>query len=280
MKIKKRNIILFLLLFVFAFPSLAFASDDDDDGMRPINISFQNRYREYTLGSIYGAGSYSWRWTQVQFGSETLNLVVYDSNGEKIAEGLTGQFGANVSFPVKFKIETEDTDFSIDIKITPHPVEKEEIDYRPNLDGILSALSNGFSSVVGSLDIGFSGVIETLENEFWRTRQILTKIDVFLSDPQPFNNAVDNLKSSVDNMSNMGPMGVAKKLSDIEFEVGNVDNLPSLEIEFFKGHGKINVFDLSQMHSQIIIIRNLLRAILYLGVVFFIMQSVVPQFKV
>lgn len=264
----KRKLFLFLFIFLFLFnTSLAFATE-----LLPINISFQNGNREYVLGAVDGAASYSWQWTQVQGGTNTLNLVVYDSNNEKIAEGLTGKFSANVSFPVTFKIETSETDFRLDIKITPEPPEEEQIDYRPNLNGISNILS-GISSVLSD---GF----ETLSRKLSSILHTLNKIDTFLSDPQPFNDAVENLKTSVNNMANLGPMGVAKKLSDIEFDVGNVDNLPSLEVEFFKGRPKINVFDLSQMHSQIVIIRNLLKAILFLGVVFFIMQSVVPRFKV
>jgi len=255
--------IIFLSLIVFSlsvfsplFVISAYASTDTQ--MESVNVSFQSYSKEYVFGAIYGAASYDWKWTFVQGSTNMMNIKVYDADSNLITEGLTGSFGANVKFPVKFVLDTQETNFRLDIKITPHPPEKEEIDYRPNFGDLSSKLSS-----IGSQ---------------------LSALDNFLSNPQPFYNAIARLESQMEKISDYGPNGVA---ADIQEDYsnsfkpsGNVVNLPSLQVEFIKGQGKINVFDLTQMGGEIATIRRLMRAILYLGVVFFIMQGVVPQFKI
>lgn len=235
------------LCIFFSFP--VYAQEISD-----VKLNFNQYNLERELG-YNGYNNIKYSISQSSGDLDILNFSIYDVNGNKLYSGISGTFSAsNEQFPLKFVCENTGYQFSIELRIVDGTPPKEDIDYRPDL----SALGEKLNSLYGAL----------------------AKLDNFLSNPQPFYDSVRRLENTMNKISDYGPMGVAKDLKDTSFSPTGSDSLPSLDIEFIKGQGKVNVFDLSSLTREIGMIRNLMKAILYLGVVFFIMQSVVPQFKV
>lgn len=258
MKLKRFYIFLFILLFN---SHIVFAQSNYET-----TLDFNQYNLEKSLG-FFGATVLDVSISMSNGDLDVFNFSVYDVNNNKIWSGVQGKIMANESqFPLKFVCENTGYDFNIQLRIKDGS--EQQIDYT----GLLNGLGNKLDNILS----GLGSKLDALNNK-------LAQLDNFLSNPQPFYDSIDNLNNKMELIKDYGPNGVAKDIADgysNSFKpTGNV-NLPSLEIEFIKGEGKVNVFDLSQFQGEIVMIRNLMKAILYLGVVFFIMQSVVPQFKV
>lgn len=258
MKLKRFYIFLFILLFhsniVFAQSSYETVLDFNQYNLERSLGFFGSTVLDVSIASSSGD-------------LDVFNFSVYDVNNNKIWSGVQGKVMANESqFPLKFVCENSGYAFNINLRVKDGSAEQK--DYTGLLNGLGDKLDNILSGLGSKLD--------SLNNK-------LAQLDNFLSNPQPFYDSVNRLNDKMELIKDYGPNGVAKDIAEgysNSFTPSGSGNLPSMEVEFFKGQGKINVFDLSTFGNEIVLIRNLMKAILYLGVVFFIMQSVVPQFKV
>lgn len=176
---------------------------------------------------------------------DNLSFAVFDNNGKFIMNGTSGDITntpGSYAFPLKFVTQSNGQDFRIDLRLS-------------------------------------AGSIPTQDNSLLDE---LKSLDSFLSDPEPLGKAFDHLTNSVNNMMNYGPLGFAKsmgtRIGNMGISPGNYA-LPKIEVEFFKGH-KINVFDLSQFGAEITAIRLLMAATLYFGLFLYLIQYIIPRFKI
>jgi FtsZ-binding cell division protein ZapB len=139
------------------------------------------------------------------------------------------------------------------------------------MEGKLDALGDKIDAVKGK--------IQELKDE-------LVSLDNYLTDSQPFYNSMNNLNNSVSSLQNKGFMGQIQSLSGNlnSFDVNSPSSagMPTnLNINVtFPGIGTFNVLDLSQFAMLISFIRKLMTAMLWIGLLLYFIQYVMPRFKV
>lgn len=109
----------------------------------------------------------------------------------------------------------------------------------------------------------------------------------FLNDPNSLDDAFNNLKNAVDNMKNKGFLGqineASNALSILGYEYPDNQGLPSnlnFYVTFIPGTKPINVLDLSHYTMQLYYIRELFSGIVWVGLVIYLIQYIMPRFKV
>jgi hypothetical protein len=250
---KKNVLIPLLLISILLIPSFTVYASYN------YSMSFNPSITEYDYGFVNEVEYLNWEIAYSTGTPSSTNFKVYDRNGNLIQEGASGSIKMiDIYYPIKFVADATGDDWRIDIGITY----KKPINYTPLIDDL-------------------EGLLDSLNSKLQGVLDKLAQLNDYLSNPAPLINATNHLQNSVDDMGNYGPIGVAKEtvntISNIDV---NTTDLPKIEIQFIPGQPKINVFDLSYFQTQIGIIRNLLVAILWLGLAIFFIQYITPRFKV
>lgn len=270
-KLKKvQAIILLLVLFLNLNPCIAM-------GLESQNFSFSASYTEKIIGYQEG------KTPSIEIGmtsGATAVFNVYDKDDNLIRSGFfQGQIIATEKqYPIKLKYvgSSSGSNWSVKVSITYLASSSSNNVDLSKIESILGKtdldLINGLSTLTMLLDM--------LNQKLQLTLNYLDKINDFLSNPKYLEDGANDLKNSVDNLTNKKIVSDAGSTASTLNGLNGSGSSGGFEIPLEIGGQKFNALDFSALEEQLKTIRNLMSAIMWIEFAVFCIKVVVPKFKV
>lgn len=237
-------IIFFVLLYTSLFSITAFAWEGTV-------LTFSENQKSVTFGAPNGVSRVFYEIAYSDF-VDNNNFLIYDKNGNLLGEGSGGSFSVESGvFPITFVAQATRPDgWRIDLRLTGTAEQKD-----------------------------YTGILEGISGK-------LGEMNDFLTNPQPFYDSIGNLENAVNNMQNKGFMGQIKSIKDnlgmLGTKVPDKDGLPT-DLTFkvtIPGVITFNALDLSHFTKLIWLIKQLMIAILWVSLIIYLVNYLMPRFKV
>lgn len=254
-----RKTILFLTLsFFLLFNSVdVFALDS-------FILSFVPSDNKKTFAFLPDTESLSWSIKRTFGNVDNYNFKVYDKFGTLIQEGQGGSLKMLEDYyPITFVSDVTFYDARIDLELKPVP-KKDIVPFIDEVEGKLDSLGSKLDSLLSKF----------------------SSLNDFLTNPAPLNASIGNLSNAIQDMSNKGVLGQIKSFSKFN-EMLTTDTPDSGDMPrnltflvTFPEIGTFNVLDLSKFAGVMKFIRDLMLAMMFIGLFIYFIRYIMPKFNV
>lgn len=204
-------------------------------------------------------------------GIASYNFDIYDFQGNLVKMGFfEGELPKDkMLYPLTFKINANTTEnhFFLQVKV----VYTEDNSALDNIADLIKALDDDLLNKLDQLKSKLDGIATKL-----------AEINDYLSNPAYLQVGLDNMDKAIDKVTTnpLVDMGSAvTTLGGISGSSGGGGS-SGFEIPLKIGDTSFNAFDISALGSQLSIIRDLMKAIIWIEFAVFCIRVVVPKFKV
>lgn len=265
--VKKKTQVMFLLLVFFLnIPLNAYALDAQ-------TVTFTQNFEEQTIG--YQEGSVPSITVTRTTGTSSFNFDIYDCNDNLVKEGFfQGQLPKldEDLYPFRIKINAHYSDsYMVECKISYGSDTGEIEDLIKLLDGHLMDKLDQLKAKLQELKNVLDGILSDFE-----------KLNDYLSNPAYLNNGVNDVKNAVNHLSKNPVSDAGQTAGTLSGLNGTGGSSGDFEVPLQIPGTSINVnaFNIDALSSQLGLIKNIMKSIIWIEFAVFCIRVVVPKFKI